>query len=115
METFLQRLIDLDEVSGALLVGKDGLIVAGTLGSEDEELLGAISAAVLGSITDYTARINNGEMRYMIVETKTGTVHLADASGLILVVTTNTSGNMGRIRWEMQKACHHVSQLVASF
>ena len=29
METILQRLTDLDDVSGAILVGKDGLIVTG--------------------------------------------------------------------------------------
>ena len=36
METILQRLTDLDDVSGAILVGKDGLIVTGTLHSEEE-------------------------------------------------------------------------------
>lgn len=115
METFLQRLTDLDEVSGVLLVGKDGLIVAGTLGGEDEEVLGAISAALIGSINDYTAQINTSEMRHAIIETKTGTVQFADASSLILIVTTIAGGNMGRIRLEMQKACQQISQLIASF
>ena len=47
METILQRLTDLDEVQNALLVGKDGLIVAGTMRSEDDEMVGAMSAAAL--------------------------------------------------------------------
>ena len=49
METILQRLTDLDDVLGAVLVGKDGLIVTGTLHSEDEEVIGAMSAAAFGS------------------------------------------------------------------
>ena len=115
METILQRLTDLDDVIGAVLVGKDGLIVAGTLHSDDEEVLGAMSAAVIGSINNYTAQINSGEMRHVIIETKTGMVQLAEVGDLILVVTCTVTGNLGRIRLEMQKTCRQLTQLVASF
>jgi len=115
VETILQRLTDLDEVIGAVLVGKDGLIVAGTLHSDDEEVLGAMSAAVIGSINNYTRQINSGEMRHVIIETRTGMVQLAEVGDLILVVTSRTTGNPGRIRLEMQKMCRQLSQLVASF
>ncbi len=115
METILQRLTDLDEVIGAVLVGKDGLIVAGALHSDEEEVLGAMSAAVIGSINNYTRQINSGEMRHVIIETRTGMVQLAEVGDLILVVTSRTTGNPGRIRLEMQKMCRQLSQLVASF
>ncbi len=115
METILQRLTDLDAVIGAVLVGKDGLIVAGALHSDEEEVLGAMSAAVIGSINNYTRQINSGEMRHVIIETQTGMVQLAEVGDLILVVTSRTTGNLGRIRLEMQKTCRQLSQLVASF
>ncbi len=115
METILQRLTDLDEVIGAVLVGKDGLIVAGALHSDEEEVLGAMSAAVIGSINNYTRQINSGEMRHVIIETQTGMVQLAEVGELILVVTSRTTGNLGRIRLEMQKTCRQLTQLVASF
>ena len=115
MEIILQRLTDLDDVIGAVLVGKDGLIVAGTLHSDDEEVLGAMSAAVIGSINNYTRQINSGEMRHVIIETQTGMVQLAEVGDLILVVTSRTTGNLGRIRLEMQKTCRQLTQLVASF
>ena len=115
METILQRLTDLDEIIGAVLVGKDGLIVAGTLHSEDEEVLGAMSAAVIGSISHYTAQINSGEIRHIIVVTNTGTVQLAEVSDLILIVTTTPTSNIGRVRLEMQKACRQLTQVVASY
>jgi len=115
VETILQRLTELEEIIGAVLVGKDGLIVAGTLHSEDEEVLAAMSAAVIGSINNYTTQINSGEMRHVIIETNTGTVQLAEVGDLILVVTTNPTSNLGRIRLEMQKTCHQLTQLVASY
>ena len=115
METILQRLTNLDDVFGAILVGKDGLIVAGTLHSEDEEVIGAMSAAAFGSMTDYTNKINNGDMRHVIIETKTGTIQMEEAGDLILIITTRGPSNLGRIRLEMQKACRQLVQVVASY
>lgn len=115
METILQRLTDLQDVYGAVLVGKDGLIVAGTLHSEDEEVIGAMSAAAFGSITNYTAQVNSGEARHVIIETKTGTIQMEEAGDLILVVTTHGPGNGGRIRLEMKKTCRQLLQVVANY
>ena len=115
METILQRLTDLDDIVGAVLVSKEGLIVAGTLHSEDEEVIGAMSAAAFGSITDYTQQINSGEMRHVIIETQNGTVQLAEVGDLILVVTTQSRSNPGRVRIEMKKVCKQIAQLVANY
>jgi uncharacterized protein len=115
VETILQRLTDLDEISGAILIGKDGLIVSGALHSEDEELLGAMSAAVFGSIANFTDQVNIGEMHHVIIETPGGTIQLAEVGDLILVVTTNSASNLGRVRLEMKKACRQLTQLVAAF
>jgi predicted regulator of Ras-like GTPase activity (Roadblock/LC7/MglB family) len=114
VETILQRLTDLDDVLGAILVGKDGLIVSGTLHTEDEEVIGAMSAAAFGSITNYTKEINNGGMRHVIIETETGTIQLEEAGDLILVVTTNSASNLGRVRLEMKKTCHQLMKLVTA-
>lgn len=115
METILQRLTDLDDVYGAVLVGKDGLIVSGTLHSGDEEVIGAMSAAVFGSITNYTTQINNGEARHVIIEAKTGTIQMEEAGDLILVITTRGASNLGRIHLEMKRACRQLMQVVASY
>jgi len=115
VDTILQRLTDLDEISGAILVGKDGLIVTGALHSEDEEVLGAMSAAIFGSIANYTTQISSGETRHVIVEAGTGTVQLAEVGDLILVVTTQSRSNLGRVRLEMKKAARQLTQLVVSY
>jgi uncharacterized protein len=115
VETILQRLTDLDEISGAILIGKDGLIVSGALHSEDEEMLGAMSAAVFGSIANFTDQVNNGEMHHVMIETNNGTIQFAEVGDLILVVTTNIARNLGRVRLEMKKASRQITQLVAAY
>jgi uncharacterized protein len=115
LDTILQRLTDLDDVSGAILVGKDGLIVTGTLQSEDEEVIGAISAAAFGSISSFIDQINHGTMQHVIIETQNGTIQFEEVGDLILVVTTQHGTNLGRIRIEMKKACRQIQQLVASY
>jgi predicted regulator of Ras-like GTPase activity (Roadblock/LC7/MglB family) len=115
VETILQRLTELADVYGAVLVGKDGLIVSGTLHSEDEEVIGAMSAAAFGSITNYVGQMNHGEMHHVIIETKTGTIQMEEAGDLILVVTTRNSSNLGRVRIEMKKACRQLVQAVANY
>jgi predicted regulator of Ras-like GTPase activity (Roadblock/LC7/MglB family) len=115
VETILQRLTDLKEVYNAILVGKDGLIVSGILHSEDEEMVGAMSAAAFGSVASFTSQINNGEARHIIIETKTGTIQMREAGDLILIVTTQGVGNLGRVRFEIDKACRQLVQLVANY
>lgn len=115
MDSILQRLAELNEIANAILIGKDGLIVAGALPSDDEEVLGAMSAAVFGSIANFTAQVNNGEMRHAIIETEKGTIQFADAGDLILVVTTQGTGNIGRVRTEMKKTCLQLNELVAAY
>jgi predicted regulator of Ras-like GTPase activity (Roadblock/LC7/MglB family) len=115
MEPILQRLTDLDDVYGAIIVGKDGLIVSGTLHSEDEEVIGAMSAAAFGSTTNYTTQISQGETHRLVIETQNGTIQMEEAGDLILVVTTQSPSNIGRIRLEMKKVCRQIMQLVASY
>jgi uncharacterized protein len=115
VETILQRLTDLDDVHGAILVGKDGLIVTGTLHSEDEEVIGAMSAAAFGSLTSFISQMSSGNMRRIIIETENNTLQLEEVGDLILVVSANAAGNPGRIRLEMKKACRQILQLVASY
>ena len=115
MEAILQRLTDFDEIQNAVLIGKDGLIVAGIMQSDDDEMVGAMSAAAFGSITSFTDQIHTGEARRVIIETENGTVQMEEAGDLILIVMTKGIGNMGRIRLEMKKACRQVVQLVSSY
>ena len=115
METILQRLTDLDEITGALIIGMDGLIVSGALPGDDEDMLGAMSAAVFGSIANFTMQAVHGETQQVIIETGTGTVQFAGVGELILVITTGPTSNSGRVRLEMKKASQQLASLVAAY
>lgn len=115
MDSILQRLTELDEIINAILIGKDGLIVAGALQSEDDEVLGAMSAAVLGSIAEFTSSTNRGSMRHAIIETDKGTIQFGEVGDMVLVVITNITGNIGRVRAEIKKACQQLGELVAAY
>lgn len=115
MDSILQRLTELEEVASAIVIGKDGLIVSGALQNDEEEIVGAMSATVFSSIASFATQVQNSEIRHAIIETEKGTIQLAEASDLILVVTTNTVGNLGRVRLEMKKACHQLAELVATY
>ena len=55
MRKIVEELIRIDGVIGSLLVSKDGLVVASTLlEDEDAEMLGAMSAAMYGTIAKAT-------------------------------------------------------------
>ena len=115
METILQRFTELDEVKNAILVGKDGLIVAGIMRSEDEEMVGALSAAAFGSISTYTTQVNTGDAHQAMIETKGGMVYMQEAGDLILMVITHGTSNPGRVRLEMKKACRQLTQMINSY
>lgn len=115
METILERLIELQDVTGAVLVGKDGLIVTGTLHSEDEEVIGAMSAAAFGSISSFVSQMSSGDIRHVTLETQSSVIHFEEVGDLILIVTTSPASNVGRVRIEMKKARQQIVQLVASY
>jgi uncharacterized protein len=115
MEIILQRFTELDEVKNAILVGKDGLIVAGVMRNEDEEMVGALSAAAFGSISTYATQVNTGDTRQVMIETKDGMVYMQEVGDLILMVITHGTGNPGRVRLEMKKACRQLAQMINSY
>ncbi len=116
METILQRIAEIEGVTRAILVGKDGLIVAGTTdGGDDEEVLAAMAAACFSAITHYSQEIGTGEMRQAIIESAHGTLHLTEVGDLILVVSTQPDIHLGRIRLEMRRAGQHVAERVGAY
>ena len=109
MDMFLQRFSEIEGVEGAILVGKDGLVVAGTITSDDAEILGAMAAACFSSISHFTEQIGTGEARKAIVESERGVLTMVEVGDLILVVNTVPGVHLGRVIFEMTRA----SQLVA--
>jgi predicted regulator of Ras-like GTPase activity (Roadblock/LC7/MglB family) len=109
LRKIVEDLIRIDGVIGSLLVGKDGLVVSSTLlEDEDAEVLGAMSAAMFGTISKSAERIGVGTLRDTIIEASEGSIQLIEAEDLILVVITEKGVNLGMIRIEMRKAAKRV-------
>ena len=116
METILQRIAEIEGVIQAILVGKDGLVVAGSVdGNEEEEVLGAMAAACFSAITHYSQEIGTGEMRQTMIQAVHGALHLTEIDDLILVVSTTPQVNLGRIRLEMTRASQRLAERVGAY
>lgn len=115
VEAILQRLMAIDGVTGALLVGKDGLVIAGTMDGEEEELLGAMAAAAYDASARYIEQLGLGEVRHAIFETPGGTVQVSDAGDMLAVVRANQPASMGRVRAEVLRASERLAEQIGSY
>ena len=115
MDTILQRLLEIEGVSGALLVGKDGLVVASTLEGEDEEFLAAMAAACYDAATRYIGQLNVGDVRHAIFEAPGGIIQVSDAGDLLIVVRSSQHSNIGRVRAECGHAGLRLAEQIGSY
>jgi predicted regulator of Ras-like GTPase activity (Roadblock/LC7/MglB family) len=115
VETILQRLLEIEGVTGALLVGKDGLVVASTLDGEDEEFLSAMAAACYDATTRYIDQLGMGAVRHSMFETPGGVIQISDGGDLLIVVRSNYSANIGRIRMECGQASLRLAEQIGSY
>ena len=115
METILQRLMAIDGVTGVLLVGKDGLVVASTMENEDGELLGAMAAAAYDASARYIDQLGIGDVRHALFEAPGGTVQVTDGGDLLVVVRSAYSANIGRIRMEAGQASLRLAEQIGSY
>lgn len=113
MRRIVEDLIRIEGVIGALLVGKDGLVIASTmLEDEDAEVLGAMAAAMYGTLSKACERIGVGTMTDSIVQAADGTIHLVEAEDILLVVIAEKQVNIGMIKIEMRRASKRVREAI---
>lgn len=115
MDTILQRLMEIEGVTGALLVGKDGLVVASAMEGEDEEYLSAMAAACYDAASRYIGQLGMGDVRHAMYETPGGTIQVSDAGDLLIVVRSNYHANVGRIRMECGQASLRLAEQIGTY
>lgn len=115
MDTILQRLMEIEGVTGALLVGKDGLVVASTMEGEDEEYLSAMAAACYDAASRYIGQLGLGDVRHAMYETPGAMIQVTDAGDLLLVVRSTYSANVGRIRMECGQASLRLAEQIGTY
>lgn len=115
METILQRLMEIDGVTGALLVGKDGLVIASTMEGEDEEFLSAMAAACYDATTRYIGQLGMGDIRHAMFETPGGLIQVTDGGDVLIVVRSTLQSNLGRVRMECGQASVRLAEQIGSY
>ncbi len=115
METILQRLLAIDGVTGALLTGKDGLVVASTLDGEEEELLGAMAAAAYDAAGRYIEQLGVGDIRHATFETPGGIILVTDGGEMLIIVRCGVQANLGRVRMEVGAASLRLAEQIGSY
>jgi predicted regulator of Ras-like GTPase activity (Roadblock/LC7/MglB family) len=115
VDQILQRLMEIEGVTGVLLVGKDGLVVASAMDGEDEEFLAAMAAACYDAAGRYIDQLGMGEVRHAMFETPGGTIQVTDGGDLLIVVRSTYSASIGRVRMESGQAALRLAEQIASY
>ncbi|MEA2031516.1 MAG: roadblock/LC7 domain-containing protein [candidate division Zixibacteria bacterium] len=105
MYEVLSELNKTSGVTGSLVVGNDGIVIAADLDSSYEgETVGALAASITANIQKSLNRLNSSPQKQVMIEADKGKLFFTDADLGILVVTTAQKVNIGLIRLEIKNA-----------
>ena len=109
MREVLSELNKTSGITGSMVVGHDGIVIASDLSSQyDNETIGALASSISSTVTKSLERMQQTPLKQLTVEGGKGKLFINSAPVGYLIVTTEESINMGLIRLEMKNA---VSQL----
>ena len=92
-------------VTGSMVVGKDGIVIAADLEESFEgETVGALAASITTNVQKSLERLNTSPLSQVTIEADNAKLFFTDAGIGILVVTTETDVNIGLIRLEIKHA-----------
>ncbi len=92
-------------ISGSMIVGHDGIVIAADLDeSFESDTIGALAASITANIQKSLERLNTTPLKQVTIEADEGKLFFTDAGLGILVVTTEKSVNIGLIRLEIKNA-----------
>lgn len=92
-------------VTGSMVVGNDGIVIAADLNTGFEgETVGALAASITTNIQKSLDRLDTQPWRQVTIEAEDGKMFFTDAQLGILVVTTEKVVNVGLIRLEIKNA-----------
>ncbi len=109
MYQVLEELNKTSGISGSMVVGNDGIVIAADMdASFEEETVGALAASITSNIQKSMDRLEQTPLSQVTIEATSGKLFFAKANIGTLVVTTEKEVNIGLIRLEIKNA---VSQL----
>lgn len=92
-------------VTGSMVVGNDGIVIAADLDAGfDGDTIGALAASITANIEKSLDRLDTKPLKQVTIEADNGKLFFCDAGLGILVVTTEQEVNVGLVRLEMKNA-----------
>ena len=92
-------------VTGSMVVGNDGIVIAADLDARFEsDTIGALAASITANIQKSLDRLESAPLTQVTIEADNGKLFFTDAGIGIIVVTTEADVNIGLIRLEIKNA-----------
>jgi predicted regulator of Ras-like GTPase activity (Roadblock/LC7/MglB family) len=96
-------------VTGSMIVGHDGIVIAADLDTRyQEEAVGALAASITANVNTSMQRLNEDEMTQITIEADHGKLFMSRNDVGILVVTAESEVNIGLVRLEMKHAMSRI-------
>lgn len=90
-------------VTGSMLVGHDGIVIAADLDEKtDDETLGALASSIAATVRRSMTELGAHDFAQITVEAENQKIFLTDAGIGTLVVTTEPRVNIGLVRLEIR-------------
>jgi predicted regulator of Ras-like GTPase activity (Roadblock/LC7/MglB family) len=105
-DSVVARLVRVPGVLGVMLVGlDDGMVIAGDAGPErDPDTAAALAASLFRRTRSAAADAGLGEVGFVRLEAERAQVCAMARNDVVVVATTSTKINLGRLRLEMKGA-----------
>lgn len=115
MYQVLNELNKTSGITGSMVVGDDGIVIAADLEANYEvETIGALAASIQANIEKSLDRLEASNLRQVTIEAVDSKLFFTDANMGILVVTTEKDCNIGLIRLEIKNAIERLSTVGAN-
>ncbi len=105
MYDVLSELNKTSGITGSMIVGNDGIVIAADLQeSLEDEAVGALAASITTNIKKSLDRLDTKPLKQITIEADNSKLFFTDANIGILVVTTEQNVNIGLVRLEIKNA-----------
>ena len=105
MYQILSELNKTTGVTGSMVVGHDGIVIAADLATSlDSDAVGALSASITSNIQKSLERLETRPMKQVTIESEDAKLFFTYSGVGLLVVTTERDVNVGLVRLEMKNA-----------
>ena len=112
MHEILSELNKTTGITGSMVVGNDGIVIAANLQANvEDDTIGALAASITANIHKSLERLQSSPLTNVTIEADDAKLFFSDAGLGILVVTAEKEVNIGLIRLEIK---HAISRLKTS-